>query len=234
MLTISHTELKKRAVLTESNNPVVGKIFNNNGLYKVWNGRTYVHLGEENLARMYDNVADFPTTGEKGLLYRLRLENHFYIWDGFGYRILGDTVPTVPIHDGEYVLEVKGGIPKWVHANSYIAYVLGSTLGGDIAISPFVKFDGVTEDTENNNLDLMDEHEYILRPQYQVGMGDQHVSTTSPMFIADSFANAHSKPIVGDTGNPVLGVTMHEWIANSTHVTVVYDKSSQHFVATWV
>ncbi len=91
MSTISHTELKKRAVLTTKVDPSSGKVFNNNGIYKVWNGRTYINLGEEDVARMYDDVTDFPAVGKKGLLYRLRVENHFYAWDGKQYNLLGDS-----------------------------------------------------------------------------------------------------------------------------------------------
>ncbi len=88
-MTISHSELKRRAVLTVSNVPETGKVFNNLGIYKVWDGRTYLNIGDAGIGKMFDSITDFPPIGERGLLYRLRVPNHYYIWDGSGYVVLG-------------------------------------------------------------------------------------------------------------------------------------------------
>ncbi len=244
MQTISHTELKKRAVLTESNDPTTGKIFNNNGIYKVWNGRTYVRLGEENLARLYDNVADFPKTGEKGLLYRLRLENHFYVWDGFGYRILGDMLPELPTHaldpvlpsddlvDGEYVLKIVGGVSTWGLSSGgalvYDAYLLGSSVNDDVSFSIYHKFDGVTEEPRNDGIDLTDGQEYLVQVMYQNGLTDAHILDSVNIFTSKSFADQshhtpHPDQIYGDSGNPILGQAVKAWVNAGATIMIKYD-----------
>ncbi len=112
MSTISHNELKKRAVLTTSNDPASGKVFDNNGVYKVWDGRTYVRIGDTGICKLYDNVADFPSIGEKGLLYRLRLENHFYAWDGSIYRKVGDVEDAIRQFDVTIEMDTTANKPS--------------------------------------------------------------------------------------------------------------------------
>ena len=141
-------------------------------------------------------------------------------------------LPDAPATDGEYVLTVVGGVSTW-GLNSggaliYDAYILGSSVNADVALSIYHKFDGVAEETRNAAIDLTDGQEYLVQPMYQSGLTDAHILDSVNMFASKSFADqtqATPAPnqLYGDSGNPILGQAMKAWVNAGATIAIKYD-----------
>ncbi len=143
-------------------------------------------------------------------------------------------VPVPPTADGDYVLKVVAGVMTWVVATSadapiiYDAYMLGSSVNADVTLSPFHKFDGVTEEDRNAGIDFMDGQDYVIHPMYQNGLTDAHMLDAVGMFLAKDFHNAHPEALIvksgGSAGNPFNGAMMKAAIHAGEDLIVNYDK----------
>ncbi len=187
----------------------------------IWDGAAWldtgaagpVHLTDAQIKSQYENNADTecftPTEQTK----------------------LGN-IPAPPTPDGEYVLTVVGGVSTW-GLNSggaliYDAYLLGSSVNADVAMSIYHKFDGQTEETRNAAIDLTDGQEYLVQPMYQSGLTDAHILDGVNMFASKSFADqAQATPtpnqLYGDSGNPILGQALKAWVNAGATIAIKYD-----------
>ena len=110
----------------------------------------------------------------------------------------------------------------------YDAYLLGSSVNADVTMSIYHKFDGLTEETRNDGIDLTDGQEYLIQPMYQSGLTDAHILDNVNMFTAKSFADqSHQTPhpdqLYGDSGNPILGSTVKAWVNAGDTIAIKYD-----------
>ncbi len=144
------------------------------------------------------------------------------------------SIPDMPTTDGDYVLNNTGGVFTW-GLNSggalvYDAHILGSTLAGNITLSPFVKHGGMDEETRNRGVDFADGGIYLVYPMYQAGMSAAHISDTSPMFLADDYANALPVGLFNGAGTSMgsafTGKQMNAAIAAGNILQIQYDSSS--------
>ncbi len=144
------------------------------------------------------------------------------------------SIPSLPTGDGDYVLNVVGGVFTW-GLNSggalvYDAHILGSTLAGDITLSPFVKHGGMDEETRNRGVNFADGGIYLVYPMYQAGMSAAHIGDTSPMFLADDYANASPVGLFNGSGTSMgsafTGKQMNAAIAAGSILQIQYDSSS--------
>ena len=118
----------------------------------------------------------------------------------------------------------------------YDAHILGSSLGGEITLSPFHKFDGITEETRNAGVDFMDGATYLVHPMYQEGMSAIHMLDGAHMFLAKDFADqSHQTPhpevlinfgTIGVSGNSFIGSQMKTVIAAGQNLEIHYDKTA--------
>ena len=154
-----------------------------------------------------------------------------------------DSIPDIPTVDGEYVLTVNGGVSTWDFSSGgalvYDAYFLGSTVNeAIIAISPFVKFDGLTEEDRNAGIDFKDGSTYLVYPMYQNGASSIHVIDGKTVGLADAFSPGGTIPaktrislgIQPNLGNPFNGAMLKDAIANKQTLELHYDTQLNEFL----
>ena len=105
----------------------------------------------------------------------------------------------------------------------YTAHVLGASLGGNASISIYHQIDGVSEETANAGIDLLDGNEYKAIVVYQNGLQDGHIGSNVPFYSRISFASAQAEQMYNIADSVINGEKIKEWNASGQTITLKYD-----------
>ena len=164
------------------------------------------------------DLPDAPTADGEYVLHKI---HGVSLWTAPAPVKIMPLLPSVPAAPGDYVLGLISGSLEWVAQGAAAApldaYVLGSTLTGDITMSIYHKFDGLAEETRNSGVDLIGYDEHIVHPMYQSGMTSAHIGDTSLIFMALRFGFNAAVALVHGTGvsvgNQMTGAELNAIIA---------------------